>query len=415
MKFVVNGGKKLQGKIRISGAKNAALVLIAASAMALEDVVLDNVPRIMDVEIQLQIVQALGGKFSWEGENTVRIRWPQKVGSAVPLDLAKKLRASNLFLGSLLARKGEAEVFLPGGCNIGSRPMDLHLKGLQALGYEISLEHGRIRAQREKSTGNRVYLDFPSVGATENIMMVAAGIPEVTVIENAAKEPEIVNLASFLTVLGVKVRGVGTDIIRIEGAREYGGGNCSVIPDRIEAGTYMIAAGITGGEVTLENVISTHLHPVIAKLEDVGLKITLGDDSITVVSPDVLHPTDIKTLPYPGFPTDLQSPMMALLSLAKGTSIIVENVFENRFQVADEIKRLGAHIRVKGQSAVVEGVPKLCAAQVKATDLRAGAALIIAALAAEGKTEICQGALIARGYEKIVDKLNSLGAEILLV
>ncbi len=410
MKFLVNGGRRLQGKVRISGAKNAALVLIAASVMAGDDVVLDNVPRIADVETQLQIVQALGGRFLWEGENIVRISWPEEIETRTPFHLAKKLRASNLFLGSLLARAGRAEIPLPGGCNIGSRPMDLHLKGLQALGFEVKLEHGFIKAWSKKPTGNRIYLDFPSVGATENIMMAAAGIPDVTVIENAAKEPEIVNLAGFLTALGVKVRGVGTDIIRIEGVKERGGARCSVIPDRIEAGTYMIAAGITGGEVTLENVIITHLHPVIAKLEEAGLRIVPGEDNLTVASSGELKATDIKTLPYPGFPTDLQSPMMALLSVAKGTSTIVENVFENRFQVADELKRMGAQIKVKGQTAIVEGVERLYGAQVKATDLRAGAALIVAGLAAEGETEICHGELIARGYEKIEKKLQELGA-----
>lgn len=410
MKLAIKGGRALCGRVRISGAKNSALVLLAASAVAGGEVVLDNVPQIADVEIQLEIIRSVGGKADWVGENTLRLAWPDRLESAIPYRLAKKLRASNLFLGVLAAREGRASIPLPGGCNIGTRPMDLHIKGLRSLGFEVSLEHGCIEARAVHPRGAGVYLDFPSVGATENIMMAAVGIPGTTVLENAAKEPEIVDLASFLNALGARVRGAGTDLIKIEGTDSLSGSRYSVIPDRIEAGTYMIAAGMAGGEVTIENVIIKHLQPVIAKLQDVGLEVEAGEDAVTVRRSGELKATDIKTLPYPGFPTDLQSPMMSLLCLARGTSVIVENVFDNRFLVADELKRMGAHIRVKGHSAVIEGVERLFGAQVRATDLRAGAALMLAGLAAEGETEVCQAELIARGYEKLEEKFSSLGA-----
>lgn len=412
MKLIVEGGTPLRGRVRISGAKNSALVLIAAAAMARGEVILDNVPRIADVETQLEIVRSLGGDAEWQGENSVRIAFRGEPGVSVPYSLARRLRASNLFLGALAARRGEAHIPMPGGCNIGSRPMDLHLKGLAALGFEVEVEKGFIKAVARSLRGSHIYLDFPSVGATENIMMAAATAPGTTLLENAAKEPEIVDLASFLNAMGAKVRGAGTDLIRIEGVPELGGARFSVIPDRIEAGTYLIAGGITRGEVTVENVIVRHLQPLIAKLQDVGLEVDVGEDQVTARYKGELRATEIKTLPYPGFPTDLQSPMMALLCLAKGTSVIVENVFENRFQVADELKRMGARIRVKGQTAVVEGVERLMGAQVRATDLRAGAALLLAGLAAEGKTEICQAELIARGYEKLQEKLSGIGARV---
>jgi UDP-N-acetylglucosamine 1-carboxyvinyltransferase len=420
MKLVIQGGNTLRGNVRIGGAKNAALVLIAASAIAGGEVILDNVPRIADVERQLEIVQALGGRAEWQDQEQGRVllSWPDKLDVSVPYQLAKKLRASNLFLGALAARVGHARMPLPGGCDIGFRPMDLHLKGLSAMGFEVELEHGFINAKAREPRGARIYLDFPSVGATENIMMAAVGVPGTTIVENAAKEPEIVDLASFLSGAGATIRGAGTDLIKIEGARAAGafesgrGSRFSVIPDRIEAGTYMIAAAAAGSEVTIENVISRHLQPVIAKLQDVGLEVTVREDSLTVGRSGPLRATDIKTLPYPGFPTDLQSPMMALLCLAKGTSVISENVFDNRFRVADELKRMGAQIRVKGHSAVIEGPTRLLGAQVKAPDLRAGAALIVAGLAGEGETEICQAELIERGYEKVAEKFCALGGRI---
>ncbi len=412
MKLVIQGGNTLRGSVKIGGAKNAALVLIAASAIARGEVILDNVPRIADVENQLEIVQALGGRVEWQDQDRVLLSWPDRLDVAVPYQLAKKLRASNLFLGALAARIGQARMPLPGGCDIGFRPMDLHLKGLGAMGFEVELEHGFINVKAREPRGARIYLDFPSVGATENIMMAAVGVPGTTIVENAAKEPEIVDLASFLGAAGATIRGAGTDLIKIEGAQALGGTRFSVIPDRIEAGTYMIAAAAAGAEVTIENVISRHLQPVIAKLQDVGLEVAVGEDSLTVRRSGPLRATDIKTLPYPGFPTDLQSPMMALLCLVQGTSVISENVFDNRFRVADELKRMGASVRVKGHSAVIEGPTRLLGAQVKATDLRAGAALIVAGLAGEGETEICHAELIERGYEKVTEKFCALGARI---
>jgi UDP-N-acetylglucosamine 1-carboxyvinyltransferase len=418
MKLVIQGGNTLRGNVRIGGAKNAALVLIAASAIAGGEVILDNVPRIADVESQLEIVQALGGRAEWLEQSRVRLNWPDKLDVDVPYRLAKKLRASNLFLGALAARIGQARMPLPGGCDIGFRPMDLHLKGMSAMGFEVELEHGFINAKARNPRGAQIYLDFPSVGATENIMMAAVGVPGTTIVENAAKEPEIVDLASFLGGLGATIRGAGTDLIKIEGARSAGtcdngrGSRFSVIPDRIEAGTYMIAAAAVGAEVTIENVISQHLLPVIAKLQDVGLEVAVREDSLTVRRSGPLRATDIKTLPYPGFPTDLQSPMMALLCLAQGTSVISENVFDNRFRVADELKRMGAQVRVKGHSAVIEGPSRLLGAQVKAPDLRAGAALIVAGLVGEGETEICHAELIERGYEQVAEKFSALGGKI---
>ncbi|MDR9756476.1 MAG: UDP-N-acetylglucosamine 1-carboxyvinyltransferase [Thermacetogeniaceae bacterium] len=412
MKLVVQGGTPLKGRVRVSGAKNSSLVLIAASAISSGEVILDNVPKIADVKTQLEIVRVLGGQVVWEGKNTLRLKWPGRLNCEIPYSLAKKIRASNLFLGALAAKRGQVKIPLPGGCNIGSRPMDLHLKGLSMLGFDVSLEHGFIEAIPRNVGGCTIYLDFPSVGATENIMMAAAGAPGTTVIENAAKEPEIVDLANFLNAMGGKVRGAGTDLIRVDGTQEFQGTRFSVIPDRIEAGTYMIAAGVSGGEVTVENVIVKHLQPVIAKLQDVGLEVEANEDKITVRRVGELTATDIKTLPYPGFPTDLQSPMMVLLALANGTSVIVENVFENRFQVADELKRMGAKIQVKGHTAVIEGVEHLSGAQVKASDLRAGASLLLAGFAAQGETEISGAELITRGYETVVGKFSNMGAKI---
>jgi UDP-N-acetylglucosamine 1-carboxyvinyltransferase len=415
MKLQITGGNILRGRVRISGAKNSALVLLAASVMSKGEVVLDNVPHIADVDTQLEIIRAIGGTADWESDNTVRLLWPEQLEATLPYQLAKKLRASNLFLGAIAASRGRVKIPLPGGCNIGSRPMDLHLKALHLLGFDVDLEHGFIEARAVHPQGTRIYLDFPSVGATENTIMAASCIPGTTVIENAAKEPEIVDLVSFLNALGAKIRGAGTDMIKIEGVPDMGGGRFSVIPDRIEAGTYMIAASLVGSEVTVENVIVEHLQPVIAKLQDVGLELIVEEDQITVRHSGSMRATDIKTLPYPGFATDLQSPMMSLLCLAEGTSMIIENVFENRFQVADELKRMGANIRVKGHTAVIEGGAKLFGAQVKATDLRAGAALLLAGLAADGETEICHAELIARGYERLVDKLTGLGAQVKLL
>jgi UDP-N-acetylglucosamine 1-carboxyvinyltransferase len=411
--IVIVGGQALHGSVRVSGAKNAGLVLIAASIMADGETILDNVPRICDTEVMVEILNEMGANVHWNEDESLSICSPSKeLNRQTPYDLSKKLRASNLFLGALLGRQGEAIVSLPGGCDIGSRPMDLHIKGVRALGADIDIGHGYIYARSRMTHGARIYLDFPSVGATENLLMMACKTPGASIIENVAKEPEIVDLANFLNSMGAKIRGAGTDIIKIEGVNELKAGRYAIIPDRIEAGTYMIAAAISGGEVLVENVIPTHLHPIIAKLQETGAIVRETDQGILVKSGGKILRADIKTLPYPGFPTDMQSQMLALLSLADGTSVIVENIFENRFQIVEELKRMGAKIRLEGQTAIVEGTKSLYGARVKATDLRAGAALILAALAAQGETVIEDAIHIFRGYENIVDKLSKLGANI---
>ncbi|MDO4539691.1 MAG: UDP-N-acetylglucosamine 1-carboxyvinyltransferase [Syntrophomonadaceae bacterium] len=409
-KLILDGKQTANGEVRISGAKNAGLVIMAASIMAEGETVLDNVPRIRDVDVMLDILTEMGVVCRWNEDQSLSICPPTgNIDKPTPYELSKKLRASNLFLGALMGRQGEAAVSLPGGCDIGTRPMDLHIKGISALGAEVSLEQGNIYATAKQLQGARIYLDFPSVGATENIMMTACRVPGQTFIENAAKEPEIVDLANFLNTMGGRVRGAGTDIIKIEGVPELKAGRYAIIPDRIEAGTYMVAAAISGGTVLLENIIPTHLHPIIAKLQETGAHIEERESSLLVEGSADIRPADIKTLPYPGFPTDMQSQMLALLCRADGTSVVVENVFENRFQIVDEFKRMGAQIKVKGMSAIVQGVPQLNGSTVKATDLRAGAALILMALAAEGRTVIEEANYIFRGYEDIVNKFAGLG------
>ncbi len=411
--LVIEGGNRVEGTVRVSGAKNASLVIIAASILAHGRTELENVPRIKDVEVLLDILNHQGCLTEWTDDGTLAIEVPDNIIPESPYELSKKLRASNLLLGSLLGRKREARISLPGGCDIGSRPMDLHLKGLQALGAAVSLEHGYIEATAGKLQGGRVYLDFPSVGATENIMMLASVTPGTTIIDNAAKEPEIVDLANFLSAMGARIRGAGTDLIKIEGTSKLKAVRYAVIPDRIEAGTYMAAATVTGGDILLENVIPTHLLPIKAKLEETGAVITQNNGSIRVQGTGRIKAVDIKTLPYPGFPTDMQSQMLAILTIAEGTSVIVENVFDNRFQVVDELKRMGAKIKVEGHTAVVEGVKELHGARVKATDLRAGAALILAALVARGQTVIENAYYIFRGYEDIERKLAGIGVKLI--
>ncbi len=412
-KLVIVGGQPLKGRVRISGAKNAALAVLSASVLAGEAVVVENIPDINDVRVMVDLIKSLGAGVAWQGGDSVRIRPPATVGSMPAYHLAKKLRASNLLLGPLLAKFGRAEIPLPGGCNIGVRPMDLHFKGFAEMGAEIRLEKGCIRAHCKKLRGTRIYLDFPSVGATENIMMAATLAKGKTVIENVAKEPEVVDLANFLNCLGARVRGAGTDIIKVEGVPSLEGcRRYTVIPDRIEAGTFMVAAVATRGDVELENVILRHLEPLRAKLGEAGAEIFEGEDRLRVTARGELRPIDIKTLPYPGFPTDMQSQMMALLSTVPGTSLITENIFENRFQVVDELKRMGARIKVEGRLAVIEGTDHLHGTQVKATDLRAGAALVVAGLMARGTTEITNTSYIYRGYHELDKKLKALGADI---
>jgi UDP-N-acetylglucosamine 1-carboxyvinyltransferase len=413
-RLIIEGGHPLNGRVRVSGAKNAGLVLLVASTLADGETILDNMPRIRDVEVMVQILNELGVNARWNEDGSLSI-CPPPLGSMkvkTSYELSKKLRASNLLLGALLGREREAVISLPGGCDIGSRPMDLHIKGIQALGAEVDIEHGFIYARSKTPSGARVYLDFPSVGASENIMMMASRTPGQSVIENAAKEPEIVDLANFLNSMGARIRGAGTDLIKIEGVPELKACRYAIIPDRIEAGTYMVGAAISGGDVQVENVIPTHLHPIVAKLQETGAIVEETDQGVRVRAGKQVLPVDIKTLPYPGFPTDMQSQMMALLSLAEGSSVIVENVFENRFQIVDELKRMGASIQVEGHTAVVRGVKTLFGARVKATDLRAGAGLILGALAARGETTIEDAIHIFRGYENIEKKLSQLGARV---
>jgi len=413
-KLIINGGRPLQGTVQISGAKNAALAILCASLMAADEVVLENIPDISDVRVMIEIIKHIGAEITWLSSSSLRIIAPTVPVADPPCDLVKKLRASNLLLGPVLARFGYARVSLPGGCNIGVRPMDLHFKGLAGMGAQIHMESGFALGQiSNRLKGARIYLDFPSVGATENIMMAACLAEGQTVLENVAKEPEIVDLANFLNCLGAKVRGAGTDVIKVEGVSQLGGcARYAVIPDRIEAGTFMVAAAATRGNLVLENVIPLHVEPICAKLREAGVLVYEDDDRLTVIAEGALLPVDIRTMPYPGFPTDMQSQMMAFLSTIEGTSIIIENIFENRFQIADELMRMGANIKVEGRMAVVEGVTGLCGTKIIATDLRAGAALVIAALMAQGQTEIYNTHFIDRGYHRLEKKLSNLGVEI---
>ncbi|MDD2497804.1 MAG: UDP-N-acetylglucosamine 1-carboxyvinyltransferase [Desulfitobacteriaceae bacterium] len=411
-KLVINGGIPLEGSVKISGAKNAALAVIAASLLAEGETVLENIPQINDVVILTEILQSLGASVCWKDRETLSITVPDDVHCVANYREVKRLRASNLLLGPLVARRRKAQISLPGGCQIGSRPMDLHLKGLAKLGCTIGVEHGFIKACCSRLEGNRIYLDFPSVGATENIMMAAAVAEGKTIIENAAKEPEIVDLASFLNSMGGKIQGAGTDRIKITGVKTLRAAKYAIIPDRIETGTFLAAVTITGGNVRVENVIPPHLKPIIAKLQEAGAWIKEEDSCLHIVGPERIKSIDIKTLPFPGFPTDMQSQMMALLALAYGTGVIVENVFENRLLVANELNRMGARIKVEGHTAIVQGVPFLNGVSVKAPDLRSGAALILAGLAARGTTEIYNLDVIDRGYLNVEEKLNRLGADI---
>ncbi|VBB08909.1 epsp synthase (3-phosphoshikimate 1-carboxyvinyltransferase) [Lucifera butyrica] len=410
-KLIVTGGKTLSGSVKISGAKNAVLPIIAGTLLGTTPSVLEEIPDLEDVRTISEVLGHLGVSVQREGDNSLCIDSTNITTCEAPYELVRKMRASILVMGPLLAREGESQISLPGGCAIGTRPIDLHLKGFEALGAEIVLGHGYIEAKAPHGlTGARIYLDFPSVGATENIMMAACLAKGQTILENPAHEPEIVDLANLLNAMGARIRGAGTNVIKIEGVKELKGTTHAVIPDRIEAGTYMVAAAITGGDIHLENVLSEHLKPVIAKLKEAGVSIDEENDGLRVRGAETLRAIDIKTLPYPGFPTDMQAQMMALLTVAHGTSVITETVFENRFMHVDELKRMGANIKIDGRSAVVEGVPNLTGCPVKATDLRAGAALVLAGLIAEGQTEIGYIHHIDRGYDNLVSKFQGLGA-----
>lgn len=414
-KLVINGGQSLQGRVKISGAKNAVLPIIAATLLGQEQPSrLDEVPTLEDVHTIAEVIRALGVEARFdEAANQFCIDSRRIERWEAPYDLVRKMRASFLVMGPLLARCGRAKISLPGGCAIGTRPIDLHLKGFEALGAEIEIGHGYIEARAPQGLkGDRIYLDFPSVGATENIIMAASMAEGQTVLENPAQEPEIIDLANYLNVMGAKIRGAGTNVIKIDGVKKLVGASYTVIPDRIEAGTYMVAAAMTRGDVYIENAISEHLKPIIAKLKEAGVQIDEEVDGIRVRCDRATKAVDIKTMPYPGFPTDMQAQFMAMLSVSEGMGLVTETVFENRFMHVDELKRMGANIKIDGRTSVVEGVAALTGCQVKATDLRAGAAMVLAGLIAEGETRIGYIHHIDRGYDHLVQKLVALGADI---
>lgn len=411
-KILVKQSPPLQGKVRISGAKNAALPILAASILSTEDVYLEDVPELKDVEIMCEVLRSLGVKVEKTGKNTLVINGSGLNNCVTDYNLMNKMRASFLVMGPLLARMGRTVNSLPGGCNIGSRPIDLHLKGFSLLGAKVTEDEAAISAVAEELQGTTIYLDFPSVGATENIMMAATLAKGETYIENAAMEPEIVDLSNFLRKMGAKVQGAGTSTIRIKGVDELKGARHQIIPDRIEAGTFMVAAAMTGGDVLVENVISSHMKPVIAKLIESGAEVIEDEESVRVIGGKDLKPIKIKTLPYPGFPTDMQAQFMALMTKLKGENTVLETVFENRFMHADELIKMGANIKCEDREAIIIGGTPLKGAKVKATDLRAGAALILAGLTASGTTEIGDIFHIDRGYEDIEMKFRNLGANI---
>lgn len=410
-KIIVEKSPPLRGRVRVSGAKNSVLPILAATLLSRDKCILEDIPDLMDVDVLCELLTTLGADVKKAKPSEVEIYSKNIDNNEVPYSLTGKMRASFLVMGPLLARVGSIRISLPGGCAIGSRPIDLHLKGFEALGAKINIGSGFIQAKAERLKGTTIYLDFPSVGATENIMMAATLAEGQTIIENAAEEPEIVDLANFLNKIGGKVIGAGTDTIRIVGVKELRGGRHRVIPDRIEAGTFMVGAAMSKGDIIIENVVNFHLHPLVAKLREAGVHIEeVEDEVIRVVGPDEIKKIDIKTMPYPGFPTDMQAQMMAMLSLAKGTSMIVETVFENRFMHVDELRKMGANIRIDRRTAIIEGKNFLSGARVNATDLRAGAALVLAGIVAEGKTIIDNIYHIDRGYDHIEDKLKQLGA-----
>ena len=416
-KLVINGGKPLNGRVRVSSAKNAVLPIIAATMLASTPSRLVEVPHLEDVHTICEVISALGVKVTKDEANQeIRFDASEITATEAPYELVRRMRASFLVMGPLLARRREARISLPGGCAIGSRPIDLHLKAFEALGATIEMGDGYVLASApEGLKGNQIYLDFPSVGATENVIMAASMAEGKTIIENAAEEPEIVDLVTYLNSMGADVRGAGTNVIRIQGVKELKGATHTVIPDRIEAGTYLIAAAMAGGDVYVENALSEHLKPVVAKLKEAGVTVQEDVDGIRVISDGNVKAVDIKTLPYPGFPTDMQAQFMAFTTIAKGTSTVMETVFENRFMHVDELKKMGAQIRIEERRAIVDGVPKLKGTEVRATDLRAGAALVCAGLAAEGVTKVTQLSHIDRGYDNLVGKLKGLGADIVRV
>ena len=416
-KYVIEGGNPLYGNIEISGAKNAAVAILPAALLVDGPCRIENIPQISDVTLILQILRELGASVRTINRTTVEIDCSSVRNQPVPYELARKIRASYYLVGALLGRFGKAEVPPPGGCDLGGRPIDQHIKGFVAMGAQVEVQGGMIRARAKdgRLTGGPVYLDMVSVGATMNIMLSAVRAAGNTVIENAAKEPHIVDLANFLNSMGADIMGAGTDVIKIRGVDRLHGGSYSIIPDQIEAGTYMAAVTAAGGEVLIRNVIPKHLDCITAKLAEMGAEIEEHDDAVLVRRTGPIHRTNIKTMPYPGFPTDMQAQIAAALCLAQGTSVITEGVWDNRYRYVDELRRMGAQIQVDGKVAVIEGVDHLTGAPVRACDLRAGAAMIIAGLAARGRTEVDHIYHIERGYEDIVRKLSAVGADIRLV
>jgi len=413
-KFIIKKGEPLHGRIKVNGAKNSVLPLMAASLLAEGENILEDIPYLNDVKIMCELISFLGADVSFNrGKNILNIKVDSIKNKSAHYELVNKMRASFLVMGPLLARVGSAHISMPGGCAIGSRPVDLHLKGFSAMGAQIEIGNGYIDARvNGRLKGNTIYLDFPSVGATENLIMAAVLAEGQTIIENAASEPEVVDLATYLISMGADIKGAGTDTIKIVGVDRLKGARHSVIPDRIEAGTFMTAAAITGGDVIIDNVVPDHLKPICAKLKEAGVEISEELSSIRVRAGKELKAVDIKTHPYPGFPTDMQAQMTSLMSQAAGTSMVIETIFENRFMHVGELKRMGAEIKIEGRSAIIEGGRRLTGTEVKATDLRAGAALVLAGIAAEGITKIDDVEHIDRGYVDLDVRLNSLGARI---
>lgn len=410
--YVVEGGNPLVGEVEIGGAKNAALAILAASVMTDETVLIENMPDVRDTNILLQAMQSIGVIVDRVDPHTVKVNASHIHDLVIEDDFIKKIRASYYLLGALLGKYNKAEVALPGGCNIGSRPIDQHIKGFKALGADVRIEHGLIITEAPNLKGSHVYMDVVSVGATINVMMAAAMADGMTIIENAAKEPHVVDLANFLNSMGANIKGAGTDVIRIRGVQKLHKTEYAIIPDQIEAGTFMFAAAATQGDVTVKNVIPKHLESISAKLMEIGCEVEESYDAVRVVASRPLTHTHVKTLPYPGFPTDMQPQITVALGLSQGTSIVTESIFENRFKYVDELTRMGASIKVEGNTAIIDGVARYTGASITAPDLRAGAALVIAALAAEGVSTVDDIRYIERGYENFPEKLRGLGAQI---
>lgn len=408
--YVVKGGVPLRGEVSIGGAKNAALGILAAAIMTDETVTIENVPNVRDTRVLLQAIEGIGAKVKYIYNNTVQINGGSISDLNVEYEYIRKIRASYYLLGALLGKYKESNVALPGGCNIGSRPIDQHLKGFKALGAKVNIDHGVVSAKAENLVGGHIYFDVVTVGATINLMMASCMAEGETILENAAKEPHIVDVANFLNAMGANIKGAGTDVIRIKGVNRLHGCTYSIIPDQIEAGTFMMASAATRGDIVIKDVIPKHLESITAKLLEMGCKLVEGDDWIRVIAEGEVGSTNVKTLPYPGFPTDMQPQIAVALALAKGSSMVTESIFENRFKYVDELNRMGAKIKVEGNTAYIEGVEKFTSAQLSAPDLRAGAALVIAALAADGISQIDDIEYIQRGYEDFEGKLSALGA-----